>query len=88
MLLKLKKGQDPDKFGTTIASVEIDCRNNLEECVKAAALVSIVKPHYGATIIGKIERLESAEGEKKSCDAILEAVCKLWRVGGFGEGYH
>jgi hypothetical protein len=33
-----------------------------------------------------MERLESIEGEEVTCDALIEKLCKLWRVSGSGKG--
>ena len=44
MKLKLKNGQDPDEFGTAIASLEIGYRNTFEEEDKIVALVGAAGP--------------------------------------------
>jgi hypothetical protein len=85
-LLRLRQGQDPDDFGTAIESLEIEYRNNFSEDDKVSALVSAAGPQYGATILNEMERLESLEGGEVTCDALIEKLCKLWRVSGSGKG--
>jgi hypothetical protein len=58
-LLKLKKDQDPDDFGTAIESLEIEYWNNFSKEDKVSALVSTAGIQYGATILNETERLES-----------------------------
>ena len=47
---------------------------------KISTLVSVVGPHYGETIVNKMEKLESAKGKEVTCDAIVEMLCKVWRA--------
>ena len=82
----LKKGQDLDIFATAIEALEIGYRNNFSENEKVTALVSAAGPQHEATILNKMESLESVKGEEVKCNALVENMSKLWRVSGSWRG--
>ena len=46
-----------------------------------------VGPFYGETIFNEMEKLEAAEGNEVTCDAIVKKhVCKVYKATGSGKG--
>ena len=86
MKLKLKNGQDPDEFGTAIASLKIEYRNTFEEEDKIAALVGAAGPQYATTIISKTRRVVGSNKDV-TCDKLIEAMSDHWRMSGKGKGF-
>ena len=86
MKLKLKNGQDPDEFGTAIASLEIEYRNTFEEEDKIAALVGAAGPQYATTIISETKRV-AGSNKNVTCDELIEAMSEHWRMSGEGKSF-
>ena len=75
--MKLKEGWYPDGFNTAIKALNIEYRNNFTKDDKVAALVSAAGSQYGATILNKMERLESAEEEEEVTDVSGSSATRL-----------
>ena len=82
--LDFEMGQDPDKLCIAITQLEIDYQNDLEEGDKVDTLVSAAGTQYASLIHSKIKRIARA-GEEVTWDALIEAMCDEWRIGGSGK---
>jgi hypothetical protein len=86
MLFKLKSGKDLDEFGTVIVSLKIEHCHRLTEEDKNVFLVRIVGPQYANAIFNKTDLIENKDQEV-TCNTLIEAMYRVWRVSNTGEEY-
>ena len=81
MSLKLKRTEDPEDLGDSIAALETEYGSPIDEKQKIAAIVKTAGHYYRDAIQNETARI-NATGGAVTAEDLIEAMSENWRIGG------
>ena len=81
MSLKLKRTEDPEDLGDSIAALETEYGSSIDEKQKIAAIVKTAGQYYSDVIQNETARITGTGGIVTAED-LIEAMSTNWRIGG------